>query len=102
MIAIANPGNRAAVESVAGTKSAVRDQFERIWTSTQESSVPASAATRLITALSLRIIRSTRLRRQPIARKIPNSFVRSITDISIVLRTLANDSATTIAVIAQA
>src|SRR5436190_20826359 len=87
---------------VAGTNRVVRGHADRISIKTQERTDPTIAPARLIAALSPSIIRNTRLRLQPTARKIPNSFVRSITDINIVLRMLANDSDTTIAVIAQA
>src|SRR3954447_5383711 len=102
MIATAKPGTKAAVEIVAGTNNVVRGQADRIRTRTHERTEPTIAPARLIAALSPRIIRNTRLRLQPTARKMPSSFVRSMTDINIVLRMLANDSDTTIAVIAHA
>src|SRR3954465_1157976 len=102
MIATANPGVRDAMETVVGTKRVVPDQPDRTLTSIQERSEPKVAPTKLIAALSPKIIRNTRLPLQPTARKIPSSFVRSTTDISIVLRMLAKESRTTITVIAQA
>ena len=94
MIATAKPGKSAAVEIVDGTNRVVRGHAAKIKISTHERTDPTIAPATLITALSPRIIRSTRLRLHPTARKIPNSFVRSTTDINIVLRMLANESTT--------
>src|SRR5262245_55279560 len=96
------PGVSAAADTPVGTSKLVRDQFERMITSAQEMIEPATAASTLLAALSPRIMRRTRDFLQPTARRIPSSLVRSTTDISIVLRTLTNDSTMTMAVMAQA